>query len=235
MQRHFSTSEELIAHIAMQQDEVLLSFSRGKDSIGAWLALRPHFRKVSAFYLEPIPGLEFVEESLRYFEQFFGTRIVRFPHPSFYRQLRNLVFQPPERCGIIEDAELDCPSLDACAREVKRELGLPRDTWVAIGARTNDNWIRRASLKRFGSLNPTRRTFMPVYDWDVERLTACLRASGVKLPIDYRLFGRSWDGIQGEYLSAIREHLPRDYARILEWFPVAELEIRRVEWRKRYV
>lgn len=87
------------------QTKILLSFSCGKDSVALWLTLREHF-EIIPFYLYRIPGISFVEDSLGYYEDFFGQEIVRLPHPTFYRMLANHVWQPPQRVGWIEAMNL---------------------------------------------------------------------------------------------------------------------------------
>jgi hypothetical protein len=77
-------------------DTVLLSFSRGKDSLAAWLHLREHFR-IIPYHLEWIPGLSFVESSLAYYEDVFQTHIIRLPHPLFYQYLRDYAWQTPDQ------------------------------------------------------------------------------------------------------------------------------------------
>jgi hypothetical protein len=82
----FNSGEELCKYISEATDgKTLLSFSGGKDSIGAWLQLRRYFPEITPVFMYLIPGLSFVEESLSYFEDYFGTRIIRMPHPSLYR------------------------------------------------------------------------------------------------------------------------------------------------------
>lgn len=44
-----------------QTNAVLLSFSMGKDSIAAWLAIRDKFERIEPYYLYLIPGLEFID------------------------------------------------------------------------------------------------------------------------------------------------------------------------------
>jgi hypothetical protein len=223
--KHFQDSDELCRHVAaVSGDSCLLSFSAGKDSIAAWLWLRRYFRQIQPFYLYLVPDLEFVEEGLRYFEAFFETTILRIPHPSIYRMLNNFTFQPPERCAVIERANLPMLTYQQAEEIARQHFGLP-DAWVAIGTRTADSPIRLANVKRYGPLNYKRRSFLPVYDWRIDRLVGQLREAGVKLPIDYRLFGRSFDGIDYRFLAPIKQHLPADYQRILEWFPLAELEL----------
>src|SRR5688500_4971874 len=93
----FADSVALCRHIATRSEgRCLLAFSTGKDSIGAYIQLRRHFTDIIPFYLYLVPDLEFVEESLTYYESIMGRRILRLPHPSLYRWLNNLVFQAPQ-------------------------------------------------------------------------------------------------------------------------------------------
>jgi len=42
-----------------------------------------------------------------------------------------------------------------------------------------------------------------------------------------------FDGIDYRFMKPIKDHFPRDYQRIIEWFPLAELEIKRREFAAR--
>jgi hypothetical protein len=79
----FATSDALCQHVrSLGQPNVVLAFSNGKDSVGTWLQLRRHFEVIVPYYRYVVPGLELVEESLRYYERFFGARIYRYPDTS---------------------------------------------------------------------------------------------------------------------------------------------------------
>jgi hypothetical protein len=223
--RHFPDSTALCEHIRrVSGDTCILSFSAGKDAICAWIQARRYFKHIVPFYLYNPPGLEFVEEGLRYYEKVFGERIIRLPHPSLWRMLTNFVYQPPERCLSIEQARL--PSWDYKQLEafIRRKYDLA-DAFVAVGTRTADSPIRLANVRRFGSCNYVRKTFLPVYDWRIDDVVREIRGAGVKLTIDYQLFGRSFDGIDYRFLKPIRERFPRDYQRILEWYPFADMDL----------
>jgi len=58
-----------------------------------------------------------------------------------------------------------------------------------------------------------------------------IRAANIRLPVDYRWFGRTLDGLDYRFLAPLKAHAPRDYARVLEFFPLAELELFRMEHR----
>lgn len=224
------TGAETIAKVREGNAETLLAFSTGKDAIAAWLAIRDSFDAVHPYYLYLVPGLEFVEESLAYYEQFFGVKIARLPHPSIHRWLNNFTFQPPERCAVIEQAAL--PEFDY--RDIRRALikdhGLSETMLVADGVRAADSPMRRIAIKTHGPISLNQGRYHPVWDWLKADLIACFRKHGVKLPVDYKLFGRSFDGLDLRFLLPLKKHRPADYRKILEWFPLADLEVFR--WEK---
>lgn len=228
-QLDYQTGAELCEQMAAECDTAILAFSCGKDSIAAWLQMRRHFKRIVPYYCYCVPGLDFVEDSLRYYEDFFQTRIYRLPHRSFWAWMAEGLFQPPERITTIED--FDMPAFDdAILGEVIRQAGsLPEGAYTGIGVRAADSPMRRVAIKRWGAVNHNSKQFYPVYDWKKADMLRELKASGVKLPVDYKLFGRTFDGLDYRFLAPIKEHFPEDYQRILEWFPLADLEFYRRE------
>ena len=230
----FESSEQLCEHISTQTgSRAILSFSTGKDSVVAWLQMRRYFKKIVPFYMYCFQDLSFLEKSLAYYEDFFQTRIIRLPHPSLYRWINGLMFQAPENCHIIEDiglADFDFTDLE---RFIREDCGL-EGVYMATGVRAVDSLNRWASIKKYGPINENRMIFLPIYDYRKERMVRELRESGVKLPYDYRLFGRSFDGVDYRFLKPLKDNLPEDYQKVLDYFPLAELEIKRMEYRERY-
>ena len=226
------TSSELNAWISSKNNAqvCLLSFSTGKDSIAAWIQLRRFFRRVIPFYCYLIPELSFVEKSLAYYEREFETKILRCPHPFLYRLLNNLVFQPPERCAVIERADISTFDYSDVYRMMKEDAGVPADTWVATGVRVADNPLRQIAVQQAGAYNSKLGTFMPVYDWKKARVIEEIAASGIGLPVDYEVWGRSFDGLDWRFLLPLKERFPADYAKVVELFPLADLEFARKEF-----
>lgn len=216
----YKTGAEAIQEVRSESDTILLAFSCGKDSIGAWLECRKHFRRVIPFYMVLVPELQFVERSLSYYEQWFGQRIVRVPHPSLYRMLRNTVFQPPEHVATIRVLRLAQFDYSDVYRLLRKKMSLPEDAYVATGVRAVDSPYRMIAMRKYGPINRKTKTFWPIADWHKERLRAEIASSGVRLPADYRVFGR----------SPIHDTWPEDYATILRYFPLAELELKRREY-----
>lgn len=231
----FDTSEDLCKWVAEESNGVcLLSFSGGKDSWNCWLQLRKFFRRIIPVYMYLIPGLEFVENGLRQAEDVMGTHIYRMPHPALYRMLDALVFQPPERWPIIYELNLPQYRFDELFALVKMQEGLPPETYTAVGVRAVDNPTRWASVQKYGPLNTKRHQFYPIFDYRKDRVISELVKAGIKLPVDYKWFGRSFDGLDWRFLHVIKTRAPKDYARILEWFPLADLEVLRIQYREDY-
>lgn len=232
---HFRNSDELCKYVSERSGGVVvLSFSNGKDSLATWLVLRRYFKRVIPFHLYRFPNISFVEKSLAYYEEFFDTHIYRLPHPALYRMLNALVFQAPENCHIIEEFGLPDFDFDYLHQVMFEDFDLDETVYVAQGITSSDNMQRRISIKQHGALNATRRTFYPIYDYKKEDLVREIVQSGVKLPIDYRLFGRSFDGVNFQFLEPVKEHYPEDYARMLHLFPLAELDVLRMQYRRDY-
>lgn len=235
----FDNSDQLNQYMAKYSNGVcLLSFSVGKDSLVAWLVLRRYFKRIIPFYCYRIPGLRFMEKNIKYYEDFFQTQITQVPHPALYKQLNNLVFQAPENCHAIENVDGGLGlwefEYDDLHRLLFEDFDLPSNVYVATGITTSDNMQRRISLNKNGAINTRRRMFYPIYDFRKQDLIREIEQAGVKLPSDYRIFGRSFDGLYVQFLEPLKEHYPEDYERVLEFFPQAELDILRHKWRREY-
>lgn len=220
---------ETIKEVAKRQKKSLLAFSCGKDAVATWLAIREYFDEVVPYYLYLVPDLDFVNESIDYYERFFGTKIVQLPHPSVHRMLNNFVFQPPQNCKVIEQAGLpDFDYLDIQAVMCER-YNLPKKTLVADGVRAADSPMRRVAINTHGSISYKQLKYHPIWDWKKADLIECFKKHNVKLAVDYKIFGRSFDGIDLRFLYLIRQHFPKDYQKILDLYPLADLEIFRWE------
>lgn len=231
----FENSDQLNKYVAdMAGGTTILAFSNGKDSICAWLVLRRYFKRIIPYYMYPIPDIEFIEKGLKYYEEFFETPILRYPHSSLYRMINNLMFQAPERCHVIEQFGLPEFEYDELNDIVREEMGLGENVYCATGVRARDSLVRWTAVKKYGPLNATKRTFFPVFDYTKAMLMNELHEAKIKLPVDYRMFGRSWDGMDFRFTKEIKDHYPKDYEKILSWFPLIELDLKRMEYRQEY-
>jgi 3'-phosphoadenosine 5'-phosphosulfate sulfotransferase (PAPS reductase)/FAD synthetase len=225
----YENSDHLCAEIAKKNNgqDVILSFSMGKDSIAAYIQLKRYFKNVHLVFYWMIPDLSFQNESLKYYEDKLQTEIISVPSVHWYYHLKNLLYQRPDRIEIIDrwlmSGKLFIPTHDQIFTVVKESLKIPQSTYVATGVRQNDFLTRRLTVKKHGPENIKRKQFFPVYDWDIERVKKEIEQSSIKLPIDYEIWGRTFDGVEYIFLKGLKEHFPEDYQKVLFWFPFAEL------------
>lgn len=225
-QREQPNSEEVRHTLAGEGRPVMLAFSCGKDALATWLALRDAgVEDVRPYYLYYVPGLQFVQDSIDRYSEYFGVRVRQYPHPSLFRWLNNLIFQTPERCASIEAAEFPNPTYTDMMALLREEFGLPQDTWVADGVRAADSPVRRISFLTHGVMKPKYHKVSPIWDWRKRDVMGRIEQEGLELPPDYQWFGRSFDGIDYRFLEPLSRHAPDDYQRVLDWFPLARLEL----------
>lgn len=242
----FVDSVALRQHLA--PGPVIVSFSRGKDAIAAALALRESGIETRLFHLDLVPAgvLHFIDDSITELERSLAMGpILRLPHPSLYRMLGEHLFADPVRiarlveAGVIDvhgrvnfraaptcwSSSLEYEDVEAYARE---HFGLP-EAYIATGVRAADSPRRLVAMKRWGPIQAARKLAHVVYDWRVDDVQACIRRHEVRLPVDYRWFGRSFDGIDYRFTAPLRDHAPDDFARLCEWFPLIPADLFRRE------
>lgn len=228
-------SSEIRRRLKEEDRPVCVAFSGGKDCIAATLALMEEEIDVRPVHLYGVPGrqpmtaLSFVEDYLNHLEDVFGVEIRRYPHPSLYRLLSQYAFQPPDRAHVIHDARLPNYDYEGVWAEIRADLELNEDTWVADGVRASDSLVRRASIKKHGAMKPKNHKVSPIYDWLQGSVHDYIKLHGIELPIDYELFGRSFDGLDYRFIKPIKDNLPEAYEEIKHWFPLIDLEIMRNE------
>lgn len=220
---------ETIQEVRKRQDQTLLAMSLGKDAVAAWLATRPHFERVVPVYMYLVPGLEIIQESIDYYERWFGERIIQMPHPGAHRMLNGLVFQAPQNCAVIDQAQLEDITYEDIFRVVREDHDLPADCMYATGVRAADSPMRRIAMKTHGTISANLLKYHPVWDWKKADLLREFRKAKIKLAPDYRYFGRTFDGLDVRFLGPLKKHYPKDYQRVLEYFPLADLDVYRFE------
>lgn len=224
------SSADLIQRVKeISGETILLSFSGGKDSIAMWLYLREHF-DVLPYFLYWVPGLSFVEESMEYYEEFFGQEIVRLPHPLFYKMLREYAYQPPENVAPLASLQLTDFEFADIDDILVNEYALDPGTFTAIGMRVKDNIDRRNMITQKGTLGTgKRRYYYAIWDWDVNQVGQIILDHGVKLSKEYKYWGRTLAAFDYQYLKPLAVNFPDDFKRIQEWFPLIDLELFRYE------
>jgi 3'-phosphoadenosine 5'-phosphosulfate sulfotransferase (PAPS reductase)/FAD synthetase len=110
-------------------------------------------------------------------------------------------------------------------RSLRTQTGLD---WVAWGLRCTDSVHRNAMLKKIAGVDRAARRLYPIFRWRKQDIYGYLHAR--KLPVPGITGGGTINGgvnLRGPTLSWLKKNHPRDYAKVLERFPFAEVAVYR--------
>ncbi|GAA1482346.1 hypothetical protein GCM10009624_27860 [Gordonia sinesedis] len=239
---------QLLDEIAENGTEVMLNFSRGKDSLTVWLELeRRGIRPTAVVHNSPMPGLKWIADDLKRYEDLFGQHIYNMPTAAFTSLLAGNVDQPPERCAMLEALDLPPKVTSAEWDELMRAAFGTKDSWMLSGERASDSHNRRMAIKSHGPISEKGRRIKPIWDFQIGDVRRVLREGGIPvlpdgtkalngsnvsgLPdsLDYRLWGRSFDAIRWDFIKDLPEYAPDDWEMMLRWLPLLRAELKRGE------
>ena len=225
-------SDELCRTIARESGGVcLLSFSRGKDAIAAWLNLSRFFPRIIPFTCAAIPHVPFADEYLAYVERIFGTHVIRLLDGGLYSMVNALRFQWPHDEEWING--MSWPEYDAqdIASTIRSHLGLPR-AWTAYGLNASDSIDRMITVRQCHGRYDGTRSFYPNFDWTHSQIMETLRQSNIRLSNEYHIAARSFAGAPMPHtLMAIKRRAPRLFSRLEHYYPLLKASVCRTEWR----
>jgi phosphoadenosine phosphosulfate reductase len=200
-------------------DAVTVLFSGGKDSVVTLDLCRKHFKRVRMAFMYYVPGLSFQERIIAYYENLFDAECVRVPHFELSEMLRYGLYRP-------FDSDVPVVSTRDIYSYIRELTG---NYWLAGGERIADSIVRRAMLKRSGSVDEKRGRFYPLIEWTKSNVDEYIRKNRLKVSAESSLLGHSFRSLDGATLAAIRANYQEDFELIEQWFPLCEAEVRRYE------
>lgn len=204
---------------AAMSRRVLVGFSGGKDSVALLDLCTRHFEHVEAFFMYLVPGLAFQEAALRHYEARYGIKIHRVPHFMLSEFMRYGTFR-------VEDFDVPIVATREVYDYTREASGCH---WIACGERIADSTIRRAMMKRSGSIDTKRGRFYPLADWSKADVLAYIKQRRLFLGPESSKLGFSFRGLDGKQMATIKAAFPDDYERIRRWFPLVEGAVRRYD------
>ena len=192
-------------------ESVLVGFSCGKDSIVTLDLCFRFFDKVQPFFMYYVPGMEFQERFIRTYDRKYGFECIRIPH----FECSNFM-----RYGTFREADLNVPivSVSDTYTYLRNLTGI---YYIACGERISDSIVRRAMLKRCGSIDVNRGRFYPIIYWDKRDIYQYIKAKRLVLPREYTEIGHSFRSLCGEDVLMVKHMFPNDYEKLLKLYPLA--------------
>lgn len=200
-------------------DKVIVSFSGGKDSVVTMDLCLRHFKTVKAFNMYYVPGLSFQDSVLQHYRRK-GVEIISLPHFELSEMLRY---------GVFRHMDFDVPivSIRDIYNYVREYFNI---YWIAAGERIADSIVRRAMIKKSGSIDWTRGRFYPVADWNIRHVRWYIKKHKLLVSSESKkMNGHSFRDLSGETLEALKTYYPGDYERVRNMFPFVDAEL--IRWQ----
>lgn len=223
-----------IRKILSEEQKVTLGFSTGKDSLACAVVLRDLDVEFIPFYFYHCPDLEFVEETLQMYENVFGVKVIRLPHPMLYDCLRHQDFQTWPRAVDLEEKGFIKVTFEDMIDVYLDSIGDMRHYYDINGMRASESFNRRMLMRNCGPVDYGRKKISLIHDWTNKDVYQFLEEKSIPLSKDYAIWRRSFDGLKYQFLFGVKKHYPKDWQTLLEYFPLLELEIFRYETNKKY-
>lgn len=200
-------------------DSVIVGFSGGKDSIVTLDLCFRYFKRIVPFFMYLVPGLEFQEKMLRWYENKYKTEIIRIPHFEVSEFLKYGSFT-------LYDHNVDVVGITDTYEYIRQKTGIH---WIAAGERCADSIVRNAMIKQSGSIDYKRGRFYPIAYWKKNDVMQYIKLRRLYLSPEQKKLGFSFRSLSGNELAVIKEHYPDDYKKILRVYPFAGAAVERFE------
>ena len=222
-------TKELCKTVAKKSKGVcILAFSRGKDSLCAWLYLRKYFKRIIPVHFASYPNLKHVNETLAYYERVMSeengekVHILRMMSEELPLALSNMMYQLPTALNGVQKGAVKPYNKYDIFEQIRYELSLP-SAWVAFAIGESDSIDRRIVCKKMGGMNKATKTFFPTFDFSRKMIYDIIQESGIKVSDEYRWTSRTLTGVVSATNNRIyKEHYPEDWAVIKAMYPLAE-------------
>jgi 3'-phosphoadenosine 5'-phosphosulfate sulfotransferase (PAPS reductase)/FAD synthetase len=208
---------------------VTVGFSRGKDSRLMLAILLEYGFTVYPVYFNHLPIiLPFIRADLDYCEERYGVEIEIMPHPMLFDLLRHQSWQGLHGCRHLAQYSMPVMRFENMLRAYTASLRLGY-LWDCVGMKQCDSYNRRLLLRKVGEFYRKKMKCYPISHLTHRDVHAGLAKRGIKEPIDYKIWGSSFDRLGYSYLHAMKRELPDDFALLQEYFPLIDVEVHRYD------
>jgi len=198
----------------------ILHFSCGADAVASYLRLREYEVKPVLIYHYFIKDLPIHQNYIDWFEKKFNERIYQFPSTLFSEMLDNALFQYPvkarekfrNRIGTV----LEGHTKEKFDRFLANAIG--GDVVFHLGLKYTDGLHRFRHLSKNGCSFGNK--FYPIASFQTKDIQDILEKYDCLLPLEYGLWGTSFESPRAWNINLIKENCPVTYKMILDWFPL---------------
>lgn len=201
----------------------VLHFSTGADSVACFLKLRENGIEPILVYKYFIKDLPMVKNYIDYFEKKFNVHVYQFPSTLWAEHNDKVLYQLPIKAREkhfhnLDSYYLDCYTKDFFDSAVAEALG--GDVIFHLGLRYTDGLRRYQHLMKHGCSFGNK--FYPIASFKVGDIHDLLDKYDCKLPIEYGLWGISFESPRSFNIKLIKENCPATFEAIKKEYPLIE-------------
>lgn len=217
--------KDFLSKVGNLKDKInILHFSTGADSVACFLRLREHGIEPILVYKYFIKGLPMVENYIDYFQKKFNVKVYQLPHTLCTEAVDNAFYQKPVKAMEKFRNNITQYSLFAYTKEVI-DNGIAdcfggKDVVFHIGLRYTDGLRRYQHLMKNGV--QFKNKFYPIASFKVGDIYDLLDKYECYLPIEYGLWGISFESPRSFNINLIKEHCPETFNAIKAKFPMIQ-------------
>jgi hypothetical protein len=203
----------------------VLHFSTGADSAACFFKLRENGIDPILVYHYFIKDLPMVRNYLDYFQKKFNVRVFQFPSTLWMEHIGRALFQLPIKARDKFANDIGMYGLDRFTKDdfdfcIRDALG--GDVVFHLGLRYTDGLRRFQHLQKHGVMFNDK--FYPIASFQIKDVQNILEKNGCLLPIEYGLWGISFESPRAWNVNLIKESCPETFKKIKHVFPMIELQ-----------
>lgn len=208
---------QILKDYSATHEAVAVAYSDGKDSRVVMDLCMRSFKRVEAFYMFLVPGLECIEIPLAAAEKRWGIKIRRYPHWVTARLIRDGTYCNPKWT---RDDMPDFKLHDVYALAMHDcRAGI-----IATGAKKADSaWRRRFMSVKWAEL------VQPIAEWNKFDVLSYLKMRNIPVPLTHEGNATGID-LSSQAILWLYDTYLGDYQKIREFFPFVEA----VVWRRKF-
>ena len=227
-------ANDCIDYVASQTDECILMCSLGKDSIVTLDMIAPRFRKIYAYFMFFVKGLEHIERWVSWVRaRYPNVEFYQIPHWNLTYILRSgLYCTPHPRQKLLKLADVQ--------KAIRLKHGCQ---WVFLGMKKADGMNRNLMISRFRDSHYTDNyQAYPLAEFSQKQILSYMKMHRLPMPVMYSLSTSSDDAKVGKASNGIgfnldcmlwlRENWPQDLERIYQTFPLARRVLLEYDYKK---
>ena len=206
----------------------ILHFSTGADSVACFLKLRENGIEPILVYKYFIKDLPMVKNYIDYFEKKFNVHVYQYPSTLWAEQYQNAWFQNPVKGYDKYANKISMYCLDYYTKDRYDDIiadAVGGDVIFHLGIRYTDGLHRYLHLMKHGCSFGNK--FYPIASFKVGDIYDLLDKYDCRLPIEYKMWGISFESPRSFNIGYIRHECPETYKMLKEKMPlVGTLEYR---------